>query len=291
MRRLLALVPVLALALLAASLTPTAAQPRAPGGLAAGDLYLALGDSLTTGTEAAANNDGKPGYPNYIRDKITATTAISYTLLGVSGESTTSMLAPNDQLDQAQTAITNAQAQNQRLGLITLSIGGNDIVDVFRGGDRTVTDTLALMRTNLSLILDELITASAAGTSKPPQIMLMNYYNPYPGVTIGVAPFTISLPPGQEPIVTDRDLPKFNAMLNEIAAERCIPVVDAFRVVKGKEAPYLFVDIAQALANPFLLEQYLDYHPREFGHIALADAFFAEIDQLGCRAYLPFSRR
>lgn len=269
---LLALLALLALSLVAAPAAPAAARL----GLEPNDIYLALGDSLTTGTEAPANNDNKPGYPNYLRDLIQPTTPISYTLLGVpQGETSSRFLEAGGQLDDALAYIDQQRAANKRIGLITLSIGGNDIIDIFRGGSLTVTDTLALMETNLDTILSRLNEAAVVGGERETQILLMNYYNAYPGETIG-PPFVI-LPPGQEPIVTDRDLPKFNRMLAEVAARHCVPVVDIFSVIKGNEAEYLFTELP--------LNQ--DYHPREAGHQAIAAAHQAALDQLGCFVKLP----
>jgi lysophospholipase L1-like esterase len=287
-----ALLPLALLAALALALTAgQAARARAvvaPAALAAGEIYLALGDSLSTGDEAAANNDDLPGYPAYLRDLIQATTPISFTLLGVSGETTSSMLADGGQLDQAEAFIAEQRAAGQNIGLITLSIGGNDVINVLRGGDKTVTETLGIVQQNLGLILDRLIAASTADGAPRPTILLMNYYNPYPGMTIPNFPPLINLPPGQEPIVTDRDLPKFNRVLARVAAERCIPVVDAFSVVRGHEAEYLFVTYPIVLL-PIPDEADLDYHPREAGHQALAEAFLAALDDLGCQAYLPLA--
>lgn len=275
------------LALLAALAIALAAAPaRAGVSQQAGQIYLALGDSLTTGTEAAANNDGLPGYPAVLSDLLQPTTPLTYTLQGVSGETTASMLAEGGQLDDAVAYIGAQRAAGAEVGLITLSIGGNDIVDVLRGqSGRTVTDTLTLLRTNLGTILDELIAASTVDGERQARIVVQNYYNPYPGVTIRDLPPFVDLPDGQEPIVTDRDLPKFNQVLAEVAVARCVAVVDAFNVVRGNEVAYLFVK------NPLPLfpsEADLDYHPREAGHRALAAATQARLAQPGCqRGYLP----
>lgn len=283
MRRIvasLALLALLTLALVSAPAAPIAAGPR----LVADDIYLALGDSLTTGTEATANNDDKPGYPAYLNGLIEATTPISDTLLGVSqGETSSRFLEPGGQLATALTYIGQQRTAGKKVGLITLSIGGNDIINVFRGGSLTVTETLTLLETNLDSIISQLAAASVVNGQRETQILLMNYYNPYPGLTIG-PPF-VTLPPGQEPIVTDRDLPKFNQMLSDVAARYCaaVTVVDAFRVVQGNEAAYIF-------ANPSAFppsEATLDYHPREAGHQALAAAHLAALDQPGCVVRLP----
>jgi lysophospholipase L1-like esterase len=287
------LLPLLALVLVAVAALSTlplrAATPPAHLAVAPGDIYLALGDSLATGTEAAANDDGQPGYPAFLSDRIKVTTPITSTLLGESGATTVGMLAAGGQLDQATTYIAERRQAGERVGLITLSVGGNDIVNVLRGNGSTITSTLTVVRNNLGLILDELIAASSVDGRRQAEILVLNYYNAYPGVTITDLPPFVDLPPDQEPIVTDRDLPKFNQVLLEVALSRCVAVVDAFSVIRGAEATYLFVK------NPlpqFPTEADLDYHPREAGHRALAAAALARLEQPQCqRLYLPQARR
>ncbi|MFV9505455.1 MAG: hypothetical protein AB4911_12945, partial [Oscillochloridaceae bacterium umkhey_bin13] len=67
MPRRLHLLALLLLATLSLLAWPTQAAPApAPANLTLGDVYLALGDSLGTGAEAAVNNDGQPGYPVFL---------------------------------------------------------------------------------------------------------------------------------------------------------------------------------------------------------------------------------
>jgi len=278
----LALLAVLAVALAAAS--PARANTAAPA-LAAGEIYLALGDSLSTGEEAAGNNDGLPGYPAALNNLLQSTTPLTYTVQAVNGETTTGMLAPGGQLDRATAYIAQRRAAGERVGLITLSVGGNDIVNVLRGDGGTITSTLALMRANLSTILDRLIAATTADGQREARILVQNYYNPYPGQTIRDFPPFVDLPPDQEPIVTDRDLPKFNRVLLEVALQRCVAVVDAFSIVRGNEGQYLYVNPSPPFPPS---EADLDYHPRPAGHAALAAANQARLNAPDCqRAFLP----
>ncbi len=48
------------------SLPVQAAVPPSYYPVGPGDTYLALGDSLTTGEEASANDDNQPGYPDML---------------------------------------------------------------------------------------------------------------------------------------------------------------------------------------------------------------------------------
>lgn len=260
------------------ALTPPVYTPVGPG-----DVYLALGDSLSTGDEEPTNSASEgflPGYPAYFYDILNQTQPISFTLLGVSGETSASMRAPGGQLEQAVSFINTRQAEGNVVSPVTLSIGGNDAVGVLLGGTQTVTESVTLFRTNLEVILDELQTALGGEGD----LLLMNYYNPYPDLTIASNPF-VTLPPGQEPIVTNRDLPKFNQVIAELAAERGIPVVDVYNAFARRQADLTFVrfpirltlDQAQNRIN-------LDYHPRAAGHALIARGF---ADTSGYTLVLP----
>jgi lysophospholipase L1-like esterase len=290
MRRTLILLALLACAAVA-GLYPfaQAATPPAYAPVGPGDVYLALGDSLSTGDEEPTNSAAEgflPGYPDYFAGLLQQTAPISYTLLGVSGETSTSMRAPGGQLDRAIAYIADQRAAGRRVSPVTLSIGGNDAVSVLLGGTLTVTDSVILFRTNLTVILDELQTALGGEGD----LLLMNYYNPYPDLTIAPFPGIITLPPGQEPIVTNRDLPKFNQVIAELAAERGIPVVDVFSAFQGRQAELTFVrfpivltlDQAQNRIN-------LDYHPRAIGHQVIARGFAETSGYVVPRMWLPFN--
>jgi lysophospholipase L1-like esterase len=274
MRRTFLLVALLALVAVA-GLRPfaQAATPLTDASIGMGDIYLALGDSLSTGDEEPTNSAGEgflPGYPDLLHSLLQQTQPISFTLLGVSGETSESMRTPGGQLEQAVTFITASRAAGNIVSPVTLSIGGNDAISVLFGGTQTVTESVTLFRTNLEVILDELETA-LDGTG---DLLLMNYYNPYPDLVITSIPGFLTLPPGQEPIDTNRDLQKYNVVIAELAAARGIPVVDVFSAFEGRQADLTFVrfpirltlDQAQNRIN-------LDYHPRAAGHAVIAQAF------------------
>jgi lysophospholipase L1-like esterase len=277
MRRLCWLAPLLVL--LALLVVPVRADDPVYIPVGPGDVYLALGDSLAVGYEVEANGDGKPGYPDYFYPQLRATQPISYTNLGVTGETTTSMLAEGGQLDTALAFIASEQAAGRVVSPVTLDIGGNDVVDVLLGeGDNTVTETLVIYQANLELILDELITALTVNGERQGDLLITNFYNPYPDLTIEDTPPVITLPPDQEPIVTNRDVPKFNAVVAAVAAARGIPVFDAFSAFEGKQAELTFVRFPYNFNDFANLRRNFDFHPREAGHIVLADGF-ASISQ------------
>lgn len=269
-----------------------------PAAVGPGEVYLALGDSLATGDEAPANTaeEGNlPGYPVYLDLLLDYTRPVSLTLLARSGESTTSMRAPGGQLEQAVAFIGAQRAAGRVVSPVTLSIGGNDLVNTFLGREdpqRTITDTLPLVRDNLTQILDTLLGALTENGRRTGDLIVMNYYNPYPGLTIRTTPPFVFLPPGQEPIVTDVEVPRFNQIVAEVAAARDVPVVDAFTRFRGREAAFLFVRFPYDFSDTANLPRNFDYHPRATGHWNLAYGFFEAAGYgRAPRAFLPLAGR
>lgn len=254
-------------------------RPSVPAPVGPGEVYLALGDSLATGDEAPANTADEgdlPGYPVYLDLLLDYTRPVSLTLLARSGESTTSMRAPGGQLEQAVAFIAAQRAAGRVVSPVTLSIGGNDLVNTFLGREdppRTITDTLPLVRDNLGQILDTLLVALTENGRRTGDLIIMNYYNPYPDLTIRTTPPFVFLPPGQEPIVTDVEAPRFNQIVAEVAAARDVPVVDAFSRFRGREPSFLFVRFPYDFNDTANLLRNFDYHPRAMGHWNLAYGF------------------
>jgi lysophospholipase L1-like esterase len=270
--------PALLALLLAAALAPLAAPTGAadpPAVTGPGDVYLALGDSLVTGDEHPDNSAAEgslPGYPFYLDQLLDQTQPISLTSsLAVSGETSASMLAPGGQLDRAVAFIGAERAAGRRVSPVTLSIGGNDMVAaLLPGSSTTVTETLDTYRTNLREILDRLIAALDAGGQPAGDLLIMNYYNPYPNLQASV-PFTLNADP-------DRDVPRFNqiiaeeASFAELAAGRSLRVVDVYSAFRGRETSLTFVRQPYQVfpaPNPVLM----DYHPRAEGHRVIARGF------------------
>jgi len=146
---------------------------------ASGPIYLALGDS-------APIWNGSASYPNLIAAHFRSSTpGLELVNLAVSGETTTSMLdSPNQgtssQQEQAESFL---RAHQGNIALITIDIGGNDILSC---ASDTTSDTStdaclekaeATTVTNLGTILTGL--RQAAGPSV--RIVGMTYYDPYLG--------------------------------------------------------------------------------------------------------------
>jgi lysophospholipase L1-like esterase len=264
----LALLLVAALALLARPIG--AADPPAPAVVGPGAVYLALGDSLVTGDEHPDNTaaeGGLPGYPAYLLELLRQQAPLTIANLGVSGETSSSMRAPGGQLDQAVAFIAAERAAGRRVSPVTLSIGGNDMVAaLLPGSSTTVTETLDTYRTNLREILDTLVAALDAGGQPGGDLLIMNYYNPYPKLR---AYIPAGVPLNADP---DTDVPRFNQIIAEEAAARGIRVADIYSAFRGRETSLTFVLKPYQLfptPNPVLM----DYHPRAEGHRVIARGF------------------
>lgn len=219
-------------------------------------IYLALGDSLTTGYEAPQNNDGELGYPQFIYDALKQSKPdLQYHLLGRNGETSSSMIS-GSQLNNAVSFIEEQTQNGALVSPITLDIGGNDMVAVLLQ-QASSESARTLFRANLANILDQLIAAMSAGGSHQGELVIMSYYNPYPGVK-----------PPLYPIDTDAELKLFNAIILEEASKRGVKVAPVFEAFEGHESEFVFADFSR-----YPDQSALDYHPRKAGHLAIAETF------------------
>lgn len=286
MRTYLSFSAILFVALLILGMQAPPARAVVPPGytpVGPGDVYLALGDSVATGTEAAANQDGLPGYPAFLFATVdNLNPALDYVLLARDGETSTSMLAPGGQLDAAVAEIASRRASGQRVGLVTLTIGGNDFVNAARSFSDPAS-ALVTFRTNYAQILDQLQAAlQDTNGARQGDLLVMDYYNPYPEFNF----FGFGN-------LADEWVPRFNAALKEAATARGIPVAEVAEAFRGSEQTLLYVQrpYPQSLFDPNL-EQRLDYHPRPAGQRVIADQFFAVSGyQVQFEVYLPALQR
>jgi lysophospholipase L1-like esterase len=243
------------------ALIPPDYLPAGPG-----DIYMALGDSLATGTEHPDNNDNLPGYPVLLLAHAQVINpALGYENLAVDGETSGSMLAEGGQLDAAIARIQALRAAGQRVGLVTVSIGGNDAVSILLPTNDDPAAVHAAFEANFATILDRLQTALKDDNGViQGDLLVMDFYNPYPGLPL--------LNIGE---LADVWVPRFNTSIHTIAAERSIPVAEVGTAFVGNEASYIFVERPYPTSplDPELLRK-LDYHPRQGGHQTIADELF-----------------
>lgn len=236
-----------------------------------GDIYLAMGDSLAVGVEAPGNNDGQPGYPALLLERLRSLNpAIELVNVGVAGE-TSSTLISGGQLAAAESAINAAESAGKCVGFITLDIGGNDFGRILTGEDNPGS-AISTFSANLTTILNRLQAAAnsqVAGCT--PRIVLMDYYNPYPGLPI---------PPSDQPLA-DIYLPSLNSIIRSAAAARGLAVTNVESAFRGREPELIYVNQG-IYTNPLLrlpftpwFETNVDFHPRPAGHQVIADQMWA----------------
>jgi lysophospholipase L1-like esterase len=141
--------------------------------------HLALGDSLATGF------DSPPGR-SYVQDLFAhlapSTPGFQLVNYGCSGATTTSLIGGGScgwgtSMSQLQAAEAFLQGHRRAIRLITIDIGGNDLVACVRPGGADPACTAAALqtvRTNLATILTRL--RRAAGNRVP--IVTMTYFDP-----------------------------------------------------------------------------------------------------------------
>jgi lysophospholipase L1-like esterase len=136
-------------------------QPPPPG-----PYYLALGDSVP-------GWDGTSSYPNLLLAKYQKTVPnMQLVNLAVSGETSSSMLG-----GQYTSALAFLRAHQNEVRLITIDIGGNDVVGCYGSSNpECISQAEATMEQNIATMLAGLHTA-APGTP----IFGMTYYDPFLG--------------------------------------------------------------------------------------------------------------
>ncbi len=155
--------------------TPGLTVDSIPPSQARGHIYLALGDSAPVW-------NGNASYPNYIAAHLRSSSkGLELVNLSVSGETSGSMLSGSSASSgsQQQRAVSFLKAHRSSVVLITIDIGGNDVLACGSGSntDSCLQQVEATMTSNLTTILSQL--RDAAGPSVP--IVGMTYYDPYLG--------------------------------------------------------------------------------------------------------------
>jgi lysophospholipase L1-like esterase len=242
--------------------------------------YLALGDSLSIGTQpTAVNADGstEEGYADQLAEMLTAENPdLRLVKLGCGGESTGTMLGivqptPTGQGcdpslvtyphgTQLSEAVSFLHAHRNHLALVTIDVGANDTFCLL-ALDRACFDAgMQRVRTNLASILAELRVA--AGPAVP--IVGMTYYNPF-------AVFWFDDPAYAQAV--DDLFAEFNRALAETYADAGVPVADvagAFHLGEFPLSAQLACQWTWICTPPPLGP---DIHPNSQGYRVIAAAF------------------
>lgn len=259
-------------------------QPRDPGAM-----YLALGDSLATGYEEDDNNDRQPGYPHVLLKYLRAINPAlgARTDLARNFETSLSMtiddIHVSSQLTRAREYIRAQRADGLPVGLVTVSVGMRDMIEVVRGrADRAAAR--ATFKAKLEQICDELLGALRNDYGvREGDLVLVSLYNPYPNLEF----------PNKGKIA-DELVPEFNRVISEVAKSRDnVPVADVATLFAGHEAEFVYAQLSlvdpRDILDPDLTKK-LDFHPRPAGHRAIAQSIMAATG-LRYMAYLPLVAR
>jgi lysophospholipase L1-like esterase len=255
--------------------TPGGGEPTSPPAQPAGPrpLYLALGDSLSAGI--GASDELTTSWVPLVRD------ALGWELsnLGVPGDDSFELLYPGGPLDQGLELVellANDDILGNEIGVITLEIGGNDLLDIYfdlviPGECPSVVESLqrevcvsaldnalADYRVNLGTALRRLI---AAAPEAP--IFLMTLYNPFSGDTGPLDEIGALALEG----AADTPFPEgLNDIIREVGEEYDVHLVEWYEPFLGKKYEYIAQDII---------------HPNDVGHRVMADEVIAAMAQAG----------
>ena len=116
----------------------SSADPSPSGAATAEKLYVALGDSLAAGYQPGGAELRDTAYPALTASRLGADgVGLTVENLGCSGETTTSLLEggrceydAGSQLEQAEALLESRAGE---VGLVTIDIGGNDLLRCVRG--------------------------------------------------------------------------------------------------------------------------------------------------------------
>jgi lysophospholipase L1-like esterase len=259
-----------------------------------GDVYLALGDSIPAGYEVEANADGEPGYPTPLYNTLLEDYPdLQLTNLSIdTGLTSSGMITSTGEslLDQAVAFIESERAAGRRVGLITLTIGGNDMLSVLPeaiGGESNDPDEVALvLEANYDIIIPRLLEALTVEGERQGDLLIMNYYNPYPGLANPLDP----------DLTTDNWLPVYNQIIENAAVKYGIPMAEVAAAFEGNEADLIYVKRPYPPFFPQPDPADFDFHPRPAGHQVIAEEYlkvsgYGETQSITETVYLPIIQR
>jgi lysophospholipase L1-like esterase len=238
-------------------------------------LYIALGDSLSAGVGASVYE--QKGFVPLVHDALGPTFALLN--LGIAGDTSTQMIREGT-LDRAIFEIGQRNHDDDSendVELVTLEIGGNDLLDIFFDYVLTtgrcpnvevglqrqecvdqLRQALDRYEPNLDLILDRLREAD-------PQleIFLMTLYNPWSGgdaAYSGLAELSLEGDPATPFPEGLQDIIRRQAEVNGVH------LVEIYTLFDGKANEYIASD---------------GIHPDDTGYRVMADAVLAEMREAG----------
>jgi lysophospholipase L1-like esterase len=248
-----------------------------------GPYYLALGDSLAVGVQPDVNGDLRPTSQGYADDLHSLyrrfLPALQLTKLGCSGETTTSMITGQQSPcaypagSQLRQAIAFLQAHPNRVLLITIDIGGDNLLGCLRLDSpidpACVVNATQTAATDLTTILATL-RAYAPGVL----IVGMNYNDPLVAAAVfGQAGRTLAA-------VSLQATAAFNQALEAVYDALLVPVADVAAAFRTNTTTVNVVNVAIALTWTWMgapPPRGPDVHPNAIGYLAITSAFVKAI--------------
>jgi lysophospholipase L1-like esterase len=248
-----------------------------------GPYYLALGDSLAVGVQPDVNGDLRPTSQGYADDLHSLYRRflpdLQLAKLGCSGETTTSMITGQQSPcaypagSQLRQAIAFLQAHPNRVLLITIDIGGDNLLGCLRLDSpidpACVVNATQTAATDLTTILATL-RAYAPGVL----IVGMNYNDPLVAAAVfGQAGRTLAA-------VSLQATAAFNQALEAVYDALLVPVADVAAAFRTNTTTVNVVNVAIALTWTWMgapPPRGPDVHPNAIGYLAITSAFVKAI--------------
>jgi len=255
------------LPLLAAFLSLALLAPAAPAAAKETPAYVAIGDSLAFGVGASDPATG--GYvaltyetlrnSDRYRDR-----GLELINMGVPGATSSDLLLPGGELERALGEIRDRQedtsSSDDNVEIITVDIGGNDVLALATADSPCVADTLGekcqgrfqemlgTLKGNLTEVLGRLRQAAPKA-----ELMVMDLYSPLSGRG------------GPEDLLADYAVGEINAVTEEVASrpELHAGLVSVYPLFRGRAAQLIAAD---------------GVHPNDVGHALMAEVVLAAIE-------------
>jgi lysophospholipase L1-like esterase len=264
---------LLALALVSTT-TAWAADPR---------YYLALGDSLAVGVQPDATGQRKPTSQGYADDLHilfrTFQPDLQLVKFGCSGETTSSMITGQQSAcsypagSQLRQAIAFLQAHPNRVALITIDIGGDNLLGCLRLD--SPIDPACVVNATLTAANDLATILATLRTFAPGVLIVgMNYNDPLVAAAVfGPAGQTLAA-------LSLQATAAFNQALEGVYDALHVPMADVAAKFRTNTTSVNAVNVGIALAWTWMgapPPRGPDVHPNAIGYWAIASAFVKTI--------------
>ena len=230
--------------------------------------YIALGDSLAFGV--GASDPAHKGYVGLTFDALRRSNrylerGLTLLNLGVPGATSSDLLLPGGQMEQAIAEIKERQADttsaDDNVEIISVNIGGNDLLALGSGDSPCISEPagdacqerfntmLATLEDNLSEVVQRLREAAPLA-----DIVIVDLYNPFSGTG---APLEL---------VADLAVQQVNGVLRKVAEQPQFEakLADLQPLFQGRSSQLIAAD---------------NLHPNDSGYALIAEALLAAIEE------------